>query len=415
MEKLSRYILIFVTVVSLSVMLPKLYWMAFEKPILKPFVLYSCVEQDFFIYRVTEGIWEDSKGTQYTREQYEQKLPIMFLRQLLSSGKMPSAINGVDLDMKAITKSKSFFRLKSSDIDRPVSALYPLFESQSGRVVFEWPEDFFRITWRIEFIVAATNKVNEEKSQMFSAALYHNGFQFPAKKIVGISSLRKSCDEGYLIVDSKEQLFHLKMIKGKPYVRKVNVPEGLKFRQISCVDFKNKAFYAYLFSDKNEIYILTQSDYDLIKWPVTGFDLSKDDLKIYGDLFNFTVVIEGDDHVKAVALSPDYKLIDTYEESWQTKEKRSEGKIFASVFPVQLSLTNENSRFVRFYFSPSVGYYWLIVNFLLVIWEAGLIVMRRRNLKDHLYDLGIVAVCGIYGFIAVHIFQDKLRRPISPE
>lgn len=407
MEKVSRYFLVFIAILTLAIILPKLYWTAFGKPIRKPFIQYSCMNNDFMIHRLDKGTWQDTKGNQYTREQYEQKLPMMFFKQLLTSGTMPDSINGVELKMQTIARSRSFFRLKIDDADAPAPPLFPLFESQSGRVVFEWPDDFFRITWRVDFIDAATNKINEEKSQLFSAALYRKGFSFPAKLISGLPTPRKSCDEGYLIVDSKNQLFHLKMIKSKPYVKKVDTPEGLKFRYISCVDFKNKDFYAYLFSDRNEIYILTQNDYQLIKWPVDEFELSKCDLKIYGDLFNYTVVIEAEDHVKAIALSPDYKIVNTYTENWKTKEQQTEGKVFASLFPAQVSMISENSKFIRFYFTPSVGFNWILFNLLLLALQVVWLYLRKAKMKNHLADLGIVAVCGIYGFVAIHVFRNK--------
>ena len=405
MEKISRYILVFIAVLTLAIFLPWLYWMAFEKPIRKPFVQYSYITNEFLIHRVSEKKWVDTKGKEYSREEYEQMLPMMFFKQLLASGTMPDSINGTALDMRAISREKSFFRLKTNDAPKP--DLYPLFESRSGRAQLEWPEDFFRITWRIDFIDAATNQILEEKSQMFSAALYQKGFVFPAKLIAGLPTPRKSCDEGYLIVDSKDQLFHLKMINGKPFVKKVGVPEGLKFRNIGCVDFKNKDFYAYLFSAKNEIYILTQDDYKLIKWPVDGYDPANCDLKIYGDLFNYTVIIEAEEYIKAIALTPDYQLVDTFTESWETKEQLTAGKVFASIFPAQLSMTSETSKFIRFYFSPSKGFDWIFLNLLLTTFHFIWLSWRKTKLKNHLADMGIVAFCGIYGFIAIHLFQNK--------
>ncbi|MDP3433265.1 MAG: DUF4857 domain-containing protein [Bacteroidota bacterium] len=407
MEKISRFLLVFIAILTLAIILPKLYWMAFEKPVRKPFILYSCINDDFMIHRISEKTWEDTKGNQFAREEYEKKLPLMFEKQLITSGSWPDSIKGMALDMRTISKAKSFFRLKASEIDAPFPELYPLFESQSGRTKIDLPDDFFRITWRIDFIEAATNKVLEEKSQLFSAALYQNGFSFPAKKISGLATPRKSIDEGYLIIDSKDQLFHLKMIKGFPYVKEIDVPEDLKFRHISCVDFKNKEFYAYLFSNKNEIYILTQDDYKLIKWPVDGFDASNCDLKIFGDLFNYTVIIEAEDHIKAIALSPDYQVVNTYTENWKLKEDQTEGKIFASLFPAQLSMTSDNSKFIRFYFTPSKGLNWIFLNLLLMAFHFIWLYRRKVKLKNHVADLVIVAVSGIFGFIAIHFFQNK--------
>ena len=398
--------MIFIAVITLAIFIPKLYWTVFEKPIRKPIMHYSCISKQFMINR-GEKEWTDAKGNQCSRDEYERMLPMMFFKQLLASGTLPDSINGTALDMRAVSKEKSFFRLKVNEVDAPAPQLYPLFESRSGRAQLELPQDFFRITWRVDFIDASTNQILEEKSQMFSAALFHNGFVFPAELISGLPTQRKSCDEGYLIVDSKDQLFHLKMIKGKPFVKKVDIPEGLNFRYIGCVDFKNKNFYAYLVSGKNEIYILTQDDYKLIKWPVEGYDPATCDLKIYGDLFNYTVIIEAEDHIKAIALTPDYQLVDTFTESWKTKEQLQEGKIFASIFPAQLSMNSENSKFIRFYLTPSKGMNWLLVNLLLLVIHVTWLYMRKVRLKNHWVDMAVVAVCGIYGFIAIYLFPNK--------
>ncbi len=410
MEKLSRYTLVFIAIFVLSIVVPQLYWTAFEVPAKTPFVQYSCVNHDFLIYRPGEKKWQDTKGNQYTRDEYEQRLPLFFFKQLYTSGTLPDSVNNQPLDMRSLSREKSFFRLKTADIDAPKNNLFPMFESRSGRAMLEWPDDFFRITWRIEFIDAATNKVLEEKSQMFSAAMFHNGFVFPAKNIWGISSPKKSVDEGYFIVDSRDQLFHLKMVKGKPFVRKIDLPAGLKFRHIDCVDFKNRTFYAYLFSEKNEIYILTQDDYKLMRWPVNGYNPEITDIKIYGDLYNYTVIMESPGEVKAVVLDKNYQYVDSYTETWPVREDTKVGKIFTSVFPAQISLTSDTSKFVSFYFNLSGGFYWLVLNFFLVILQLIWLYWKKKIFRNHVADLVIVSVCGVFGMIAVHLFPNKFYK-----
>ncbi len=407
MEKISRYSLVFITVIVLSIGLPQLFWILFEKPVKKPFIQYSCVDHDFLIYRPVEKIWEDTKGKQYSRDEYEQKLPLFFFKQLITSGTLPDSIDHVRIGLKEIAHEKSFFRLRPNEIDAPVPGLFPLFESRSGRAMLEWPEDFFRITWRIEFIDAASNEILEEKSQMFSASLYHKGFVFPAKLISGITTQKKTCDEGYFIVDSKNQLFHLKMVTGKPYVKKIEVPSGLLIKHISCVDFKNKAFYAYLLSDKNEIFILDQDDYKLVKWPIEGYDSATSDLKIYGDMLNYTIVIEGCNYLKVIALDKKYQLVDSYIEKWDAKEDSKYGKIFASIFPAQVSITSENSKYIRFYFFISKGFNWFYLSLALFAIHFAFLYWRKKLLRNHFVDLGIVAICGIYGFLAIHFFKNR--------
>ncbi len=408
MEKISRIILVLVAILILAVTLPMLYWMAFEKPIKKPVVFYSCIDDDFFILRAgTPATFEDNKGNKYTREKYEQKLPMMNFQQLMVSGMMPDSIKGIDMDMHEIGRNRSFVRFKPEDMNCPKPKLFPMFESQSGRASLELPNDYFRITWRVEFIDAGTNKILEEKSQLFSAALYHYGFTFPATKINGLPTTRKSCDEGYLIVDSANQLFHVKMIKGKPFVKKINIPDGLKFKHIICVDFKDKKYYAYLISEKNEIYILTQDEYELIKFPVTGFNAENCELKIYGDLFNYNVTIETEGHTDVIILDKEYKKVDSYHESWPLLSGRTEGKIFGYLFPVELSMEDSNSKYINFYWKGSGGMGWILLNLILAAVHLFLMSRRKAKLKGYVIDLALVAITGIYGFLAVNLFQNK--------
>jgi hypothetical protein len=407
MVKISRYILVLVTILTLSVALPELYWTSFDKPIRKPFIMYSCIENDFMIQRNGEKISrEDTRGNSYTREQYEERLPFLYLRQLMISGTMKDTIRGIAMDMHDINLNRSFFSFKPTDMVTPEPGVYPLFEAESGRANLEMPEDFFRITWRVEFIDSRTNKILEEKSRLFSAALYNKGFSFPAVKIAGIPTTRKSCDEGYLIIDSKDQLFHVKMIKGNPFIKKVVLPDGLKFKHISCVDFKDKKYYAYLYDTEGDMYILTQDDYELVKFPVGNFHPESEELKIYGDLFNYNVIISGEGFIRVVVLDKEYLKQKEYNETWPVRAETKTGKLFSILFPAQVGLTDENSNYVNFYFTLSKGLKWLIVSIILMIVQFFL-VRRRRRLIRHVADFGIILVTGIFGFIAVNVFPNK--------
>jgi hypothetical protein len=411
MERMSRYVLIFISIVTSAVILPKLYWLAFEKPLKVPFVMYSCTDNDFMIFNTEQNTQTDSRGNTYSREEYEQKLPLFYAKQLLVSGTMPDSINGVAIDMFDLSKAKSNFTYNPRFMNSPASELNPLYESESGRVSIEIAEDYFRINWRIEFINASTNQINEEKSQIFSAALYRKGFDFPAKSISGLVTRIKSCDEGYFIVDSSDQLFHLKMTEGKPYVRKIEIPKDLRFKFISCVDFKDKKYYAYLFSDKNEIYILTQDLYELIKLPIEGFDPDNCELRIFGDLFHYHVAVQSENHLKVDVLNySDYQKITTYEYDWLKRSELSTGKIAATIFPAQISMSKENSKFTGFYFERSVGYLWIFVNLTFALLHILILIRQKAQLRRNIPDLLVVTIGGIFGFIAVNTFPNKFTR-----
>ena len=221
MVRISRYLLVFTAVIAAATALPNLYWIIMEKPLKAPMIRYSCTDKTFMIFRSGPTILrQDSKGKNYSRDEYEQKLPMLYCVQLASAGKLPDSIQGIELDMHTIRKASSNYWFQPKNMDGPQPGLYPLFESESGRVNLEMPNDFFRMKDRLEFIDPKTNKVLKEKSTLFGSALEKRGFVYPAKLIAGIPMVKKSCDEGYLITDAAEQLFHLKMIEGKPFVKK---------------------------------------------------------------------------------------------------------------------------------------------------------------------------------------------------
>ncbi len=412
MVKLSRYILVIIAVIGFAIVIPKFYWMAFAKPIRSPFVMWSCIDNDFMITRSGGGIKRTSRNLEkldktLTREEYEQKLPFLFIRQLLMNGTMPDSINGIEMDTHDIGASRSTFRVRPKDIHSPMPTLFPLFESQSGRANLEMPEDFFRITWRMEFINAESNKANEEKSQMFSAVLFKRGFKFPAKSINGLPTTRKSCDEGYLVIDSDDQLFHIKMVEAKPFVEKIELPNGLKFKAIQCVDFKNKHYYAYLFSTDNQLYILSQYDYELTKLPVENINPDINEIRIYSDFLNFNIISKGDGNIKSTVLDRDYNLVDTYYETWKVRDERTEGKVAQFLFPAQIKMTNKNSGFIKFFFEPNKSFNWLILSLLFVVAHFIILKKRKEKLAKHIIDFCIIALTGVFGFIAVNFFPNK--------
>lgn len=409
MKKISRYILVLITIVSTMAALPGLYWLAFQKPTRAPYMFYSCINNGFVVQRHENEklVFSDLKGDKYTRSEFEQKLPLLYIRQLLVSEKMPDSIHGVEVDIHKVNKNRSFFRLRPKDISSPKPGLYPMFESQSGRINLEMPKDFFRIKLRMEFINAKTNKVEEDKSNLFTSALQKYGFAFPAKMIAGIPTTRKSCDEGYFVVDAQNHFFHVKMAMGKPYVKRIKLPDNLKFKYIACVDFSDKKYYNYLISDKNEIYILTQDDYSIIKFPVEGYNPEREELRIFGDLFNYSIYLVGKDHIKIVVLNKQYQKVDEYQEIWPGRTQRTEGKVFGYIFPAEISLNKWYSNYNKFYFDKTPGFRWIGLNLLLLI--IYFFILRKRKIKPEkgIIDFILIGITGIFGFIGVLCFPNK--------
>jgi hypothetical protein len=405
MIRFSRYILVATGILVASVFLPSLYWTIFEKVPRSPNIFYSCITNNFVI--VDGSSKADPSGKIYTTDEYEQILPFMFFRQLMADGTMPDSIKGVKMETPSISRASSFYRYTPRKLHAPVPSLWPMLESQSGKVNLAMPEDYFRIAKRMEFIVARTNTVNEEKSVLFTDALTARGFTFPAKIISGLPTTRKSCDEGYFITDSQGALFHVKMVKGQPYVARIEMPEKLDIVYIEAVDLRSREYYCYVFTRNQGIFVVMDEIYDLQRLPIDGFNPEIHSFRLTADLFNKSFTILGENWYEAIAVDDMYHVIGTHGEKWDGLYERPDGKTFASLFPFELRMNDDSSAFVRFFFRPSPGFRWIIVNMIALIVGVILILRRGWSLKSNIPDLLIIGITGVYGLIATQFFPNK--------
>lgn len=414
MVKLSRYILVLTGVLVASVSIPALFWVMFEKVPVSPTIFYSCVIDDFVIIGSSKtddsSIRLDGEGNKYTNAEYEEIMPLMFFRQLVADGKMPDSIKGVPMEPALINRYNSFHRFNPRNFDSPAPALFPMFESQSGRVNLTMPDDYFRIGKQMEFLTARTNKVDTEKSNLFSTALEAKGFVFPADLIAGIPTTRKSKDEGYFVTDSDGKLFHIKMIQGVPFVEPIKTPEGFEIIHIECVDMRTSEFYAFIYTRSHGVFVLMDEVYDLQRLPVEGFNPYFHTLRVNGDVFNKCISWSGENWIKAIAVDDMYEVVHEYEESWGGKWERTDGRLFSAIFPFEISLTSNVSSYKRFHFGLSPGYKWIIANIILVIAYSFFLFRRKRTVSENLIDLAIVGFTGIYGLIIIFVYPNRFRK-----
>ena len=190
----------------------------------------------------------------------------------------------------------------------------------SGRVDLKMPDDVFRITSKgIEFIDMATNSVKEDKSLQFTEAMTKKDFRFPATEIVGNPTVKKEYDEGYLLLDADRRLFHLKQVKGRPYVRAITLPEGLTLEHLYLTEFRNKKTLAFMTDVNNAFYVLQSRTYEVVKTGIPVFNPETDALTIIGNMFDWTVRVTTPTSDNYYALNADdYSLIKKLENASST-------------------------------------------------------------------------------------------------
>lgn len=409
MVKISRYILVLIGILATAVAIPDLFWTIFRQGSSTPNIMYSNVLDDFIIVKSTDDgiVRMDTRGNIYTSDQVEELLPLMFFRQLSADGKMPDSLKGVALDHAIINRNRGSYSFMPRNINTPAPVMLPLLESKSGRVNLSLPEDMFRLKNRMEFIVASTNKIDKQKSKLFNDALIEKGFAFPARLIAGIPTTLKSKDEGYFVRDNRGDLFHLKMIQGKPFVARIDIPENMNIIHIECVDHRTSEFYAYLYTKEGEVYLLMDEIYYLQRLPIAKFDYTSEMLRVRYDVFGKTISVIGSNYIKVTRVDDIYEVSDYYEETWKPVYERDDHRMFARLFPFEIRMQVPDSRYVSFFMNFPKGHNWLLINVLFV--AAAVVILRRkkRDLKKNAVDLAIILVSGIFGFVATQVFPNK--------
>jgi hypothetical protein len=405
--KISRILFLLLIVFVSSIFIPKYYWLKFEKNVRRPMIYYSPVSHDFLFSKLDgkELFYVSRKGNKYDRDQFEKLTPLLNYRQLVSVGKLPDSLNGVAINIETVRLNNIMMRVTADELDVKPIPLFPLFESKSGRVKLEMPDDYFRISDRFEFLDCQTNSINQDKSSLFTSALSKENFSFPATKIAGNPTNKKPFDEGYFVLDSKNKLYHIKMIKGKPFCVNINMPQSLDIAYMKIFEMSLREFYGLLFTKQGDVFLISYDNYKLIKLPLDNYNIQKDNFSFLGDQFYRTLSLTSAKNVRTIVTDRNYKVIDRYEDSWADNYDMSAGAVASTIFPYTLRLSDASSSFSNFYFRFS-GFQSLLLSFLLTIVTYFILRIRKISLKQGWFDLIIVLITGIFGFIAVLLVKN---------
>lgn len=390
------------SVFLLSWIIPSLVELSLDSSSRYPFTYYSSVVNQFCYFDQEDDNvrGRDMSGRTYTDAEFDRVLPMFYYRQLAMENALPDSIQGVPVDLHTIARNNFFFWYKPKDKNTPVIALYPMFESCSGKVDLENPSDMFRLKENIEFIDLATNRVDEQKSARFQQALEKAGFAFPAQWVAGIPTSQKSYDEGYFALDSEGHLFHVKMTNGKPFVK------DTKVRDISCMlpmEIENRSLYGFLFDTHHTLYYLSTDGYRLVK-VLDDVDPDKDRVSIMANMFYWTVAKTTSDGEHTYALES--RSMQRVDSLFRPAPESAWDKTLPYLFPFTVTFQDSTNSYIY----PRVsGYYFPSLPLNIVLAVVTLIVYRKDRSRGK-YLAGIITLCtGIAGFITVCLFA-RIRK-----
>ena len=414
-KSLLRIILLIVVTLAAAWAIPALTKKAASSRQRYPFVNYSeIIEQ--FCYRDVDGknsVLSDASGKIYTDTEFDSIQPMLYYRQLSAEGKMPDSIRGQEVTMPLIRQKSFTYRYNPNETSRPNLGLYILYEVLPKRLNLESPHDVFRLKENIEFIDVATNKVNREKSDLFTAELLKRGYSFPAQWTEGILTIRKPYDEGYFTLDAEGKLFHLKMVNGRPFVRDTGVGEQIDVAHFSMLSVADKRFYGFVYDTGGSAYILEAPGYNLLKLDMPPLDMGRDNMMILANMFFWTVTVTSPEGRHTYALHNDN--LERADETFTAADKDAWDSVSKWLFPAYLTVTDSASKYVkpRLHFTALNA---LALNLLLAL--VWLVIAGRRGKAYRTTTPGIIArastaeslyilITGVAGLIALIIIPSR--------
>ncbi len=396
-----KCILIVISTTLLAFVIPRLVKMSVESAIRYNFTYYSPVLNRFcFIDMDNDLARVDVMGNVYTEEQFDSILPLFSYRQLITDGRMPDSINGQEINIEKIRKGAFYFRTKPSHVFRPEAGLYPMYESMSGRVKLEVPDDFFRCKKTLEFIDVASNTVNQQKSELFHQALLKKGFVFPAKWVSGIPSARKAYDEGYFICDKDNQLFHLKQINGKPFVKDTQAGKQLNPQFFKMVEAPDRRFYGFLFDDKKQMYQLSTDNYALKQLPFK-YDYTTQQMMIMANMlyWNINIISEAGKHTYAVNAT----TLECVDEYFQKAKPGVWNSVSEWLFPFSIEVEHSYTTYVYPLLKAGNAKSLTLSTVLLMLWIVFINQRKKINLPL-IVVIPFILLTGMFGFISLWVY-----------
>lgn len=347
--KYIKLLLILASTILLSYYLPMLYNYLFVKSERAPFVLYSEIEQTFVKTMVENEqlIRQTIDGSkQYDIKQYDSILPTFYARQLAADKRLPDTIMGRPITLKAIKETNYITRFDPTAINQQKAKVYQLLESAPERINLTAAEDLFMFRDnRIIFFNEKSRSIDKDKSQRFQQEMDKMNIEGEFMLVVGDGNPKKEYDEGYLMLDKTGRLFHLKQVKGQPYIHEIKTDMlNSKVEYISFCGFTDRSKLAFIHSADGKLYLLKNETYEMLPLELPPITHKRDAWMAVGNMFYTTFQISTNDGVMYIAIdSQTGKAVDHY----FLKNKAEHSKQMADIlFPFRLSFTTKGDPMV---------------------------------------------------------------------
>ena len=410
MKLYSKYLIVCIAVFSFSILMPYFYALIFVKNTDKDFIYYSEIIDDFAIRTYTadrNNIYKDKAGNIYSEQEFKQLLPQIYARDLSLNNKYTEIINNKIVSAEDMIKYNFYLSTEPDKINEENIRikLTPVFESQSGSANLSMPVDLARVGENITFINARTNKVDTEKSKLFTNELLNNNFSFPVKIFGANPDVRKSFDAGVFLLDSNNQLFNLKMVENKPVVEKYKADfNNEEIALISIKENQYATFYGFVISKAGNIYLINRNS-TVNKFLIEDYNPYKDGLRININPLH-TLINVTNETEQTSYLFYNNQLIKSYTLEIIPTLSGARLSLYNILFPFSIyGNIYTAAEYLKVEISSNIPASIIFIIILMVIY---FIICRyfKSISKTTIIDMVVIALSGIYGFTALLLLQN---------
>jgi hypothetical protein len=415
----ARCLLIIASALCLSAVLPNLFSIAVKKKDNSPYVAFSAVLEDFIlVHHSGANRYVDTEGNVYTLKEYERLMPFVFAGDLVKWGEYPAEIQGeyippekAGTDWDSITVTPQGAHSANLRIQ-----LFPLFESESEFTSISVPPELFRIDKRMEFINVAENKVNEEKSALFTNALNEAGFKFPAKRIAGNPTNNKPYDFGYFVTDSGGEIYRIRQARSKPVIENTGIKTESEIFFTRVRENPNLPYYGLLVTNSGKVYQILKDGYRLAEIWVENYDPLSQRMTYGLDPLNITVKVSDEKGETIYASTRDGIPVKKHSIAHDRQLKYS--PLYDTLFPFALSANpGKRGGFFEIRLSADKALAFSFSAALAVLYILFLFIRYRMPPQKSAAEFLLIAALGIYALIAIileafgeTVFLDRLRK-----
>ncbi len=371
--RMARAISLLLFTLSLCAVLPNLYERMTAPKLNRQKLYYSPVKDQFIIFKhLPESTFDPAllnrdrikleDGTSLTSRQMIHALPTLYVDHLIKWNAFPETIKGIHIPPEQARTGAQHLSFRPTDWNAPEPMLHMLLESDPEGARLQYPSDFFRLTGNrqgLEFIRPQTAVIDRDKSECTMEAMRKAGFIFPVRNLNGKPDPRKEYDEGYLLVDAKNRVFQLKMVKGEPVCNVGGEIGDRIVRGIVIAENRRREMLGFVITDE-AFFAIMQDDLSLRRIPVAGFNADRTSFSLWADGIGKYVVVSDilnpQDGILGQVMTHNFVVGREYyqpleEADVQILKQRS--KIDSILFPLRLSQQDLTTAYVRLRLVPA--------------------------------------------------------------